>query len=118
MKIYISGKIGDMLDPAERKMAIEKFNNAKELLDEIGNFESVTPFDGGMPTERNLGIFSLYRNMDNFDGIFLLNDWQSDESAYHEFVDANRKNKFVLYQSEVMQTSQTVMRIKTAIQEA
>lgn len=118
MKIYISGKIGDMLDPAERNMAIEKFNNAKELLNEIGNFESVTPFDNGMPTERNLGTFSLYRNMDNFDGIFLLNDWQSDESAYHEFVDANRKNKFVLYQSEVMQTSQTVMRIKTAIQEA
>lgn len=118
MKIYISGKIGDITNPAERKMAIEKFNDAKELLDSIGNFESVTPFDNDVQLERSFGLFGMFRNMDNFDGIFLLTDWQDDEIAFHEFIDANRKGKFVLYQSDVIQTTQTVMRIKTAIQEA
>ena len=119
MKIYISGKIGDITDPAVEQAVVEKFANAQELLEELG-LEVENPLNNGLP--RNAPwIQHLGRDLeilDGCDGIFMLRDWKTSRGAGHEFDYANRERKVVMFEADVIRTNQDVMQIQAAIQEA
>lgn len=119
MKIYISGKIGDISDPADEQAAIEKFASAQNLLESLG-LEVENPLDNGLPHNapwiRHLG--RDLEILDGCDGIFMLRDWKSSRGAGHEFDFANRENKIVMFEADVIKTNQDVLQIQAAIQEA
>lgn len=119
MKIYISGKVGDISDPAVEQAVVEKFANAQELLEELG-LEVENPLNNGLP--RNAPwIQHLGRDLeilDGCDGIFMLRDWKTSRGAGHEFDYANREHKVVMFEADVIRTNQDVMQIQAAIQEA
>ena len=119
MKIYISGKIGDISDPADEQAAIEKFASAQDLLESLG-LEVENPLKNGLPHNapwiRHLG--RDLEILDGCDGIFMLRDWKSSRGAEHEFDFANRENKIVMFESDVIKTNQDVLQIQAAIQEA
>lgn len=119
MKIYISGKIGDISDPADEQAAIEKFASAQNLLESLG-LEVENPLDNGLPHNapwiRHLG--RDLEILDGCDGIFMLRDWKSSRGAGHEFDFANRENKIVMFEADVIMTNQDVLQIQAAIQEA
>ena len=119
MKIYISGKIGDISDPADEQAAIEKFASAQDLLESLG-LEVENPLNNGLPHNapwiRHLG--RDLEILDGCDGIFMLRDWKSSRGAEHEFDFANRENKIVMFESDVIKTNQDVLQIQAAIQEA
>lgn len=119
MKIYISGKIGDITDPADEQAVIEKFASAQNLLESLG-LEVENPLDNGLPHNapwiRHLG--RDLEILDGCDGIFMLRDWKSSRGAGHEFDFANRENKIVMFEADVIKTNQDVLQIQAAIQEA
>lgn len=119
MKIYISGNIGDISDPADKQAAIEKFASAQDLLESLG-LEVENPLNNGLPHNapwiRHLG--RDLEILDGCDGIFMLRDWKSSRGAEHEFDFANRENKIVMFESDVIKTNQDVLQIQAAIQEA
>lgn len=119
MKIYISGKIGDISDPADEQAAIEKFASAQNLLESLG-LEVENPLNNGLPHNapwiRHLG--RDLEILDGCDGIFMLRDWKMSRGAGHEFDFANRENKIVMFEADVIKTNQDVLQIQAAIQEA
>lgn len=119
MKIYISGKIGDISDPVDEQSAIEKFASAQDLLESLG-LEVENPLNNGLPHNapwiRHLG--RDLEILDGCDGIFMLRDWKMSRGAGHEFDFANRENKIVMFEADVIKTNQDVLQIQAAIQEA
>lgn len=119
MKIYISGKIGDISDPAVELAVVEKFASAEELLESLG-LEVENPLNNGLPRNASW-IQHLGRDLeilDGCDGVFMLKDWKISRGAQHEFDFANREKKIVMFEADVVKTNQDVLQIQAAIQEA
>ncbi len=119
MKIYISGKIGDISDPAVEQEVACKFESAQDLLEELG-LEVANPLDNGLPKNAPW-IQHLCRNLeilDKCDGIFMMRDWKMSRGACHEYDYANRERKIILFEADMMQRNHDVLQIQAAIQEA
>lgn len=115
MKIYISGKISG-LDYAD---VVAKFQDAQDLLSEIG-FDVVNPLNNGLTQSHSWEQHMVcdFGLLLSCDAIYMLDNWQDSTGAKIEYHTAVEMNKDVWFESNIVSTEKTVLRIQNAVHEA
>lgn len=114
MKIYISGKItGFPIDVAR-----EKINTAESFLESAG-FEVVNPLKNGLavsePWERH--IVKNVELLMSCDAIYMLDCWRSSRGARIEYNIALETDKYILYETAIINRDFSIMLLQNAIHE-
>ena len=114
MKIYISGKItGFPIDVVR-----DRFNTAESFLESAG-FEVVNPMKNGLavsePWEKH--IVKDVELLMSCDAIYMLDCWRSSRGARIEYNIALESDKYILFESAIINRDLSIMLLQNAIHE-
>ena len=114
MRIYISGMITGV--PIE--VVRERFDTAESFLESAG-FEVANPMKNGLavsePWERHI-VKDVELLMD-CDAIYMLDRWRSSRGARIEYYIALEANKYILFESAIINRDLSIMLLQNAIHE-